>query len=217
MVAMEGGKNAMTFKSLFYDFVVSKYYDDEVAEATADSRRRCVELLSIESGDIVLDLGCGSGLNQPFIAEAVGAEGRIIGLDASSAMLDLAEDRAREQGYRDKLKLIQGDARKMSELISESPDKVMTTLFFSVVPDWQSVFSASYRLLNAGGRYLVMDTFWEKPNLAARFLITRYAAKAAVPGFKPLEESCEDYYFENFPPDIEPGFYIAVGRKPLEN
>jgi len=217
VVAMEGGKNAMTFKSLFYDFVVSRYYDDEVAEATADSRSRCVELLSIESGDIVLDLGFGSGLNQPFVAEAVGAEGRIIGLDASSAMLGLAEERAREKGYADRLRLIEGDARKMSELISESPDKVMTTLFFSVVSDWQSVFSASYRLLNAGGRYLVMDTFWQKPSLAERFLIMRYTAKAAVPGFKPLEANCEDYYFENFPPDIEHGFYIAVGRKPFRS
>ena len=215
MVAIEGGKNAMTFKSLFYDFVVSRYYDDEVAEATADSRSRCVELLSIESGDIVLDLGCGSGLNQPFVAEAVGAEGRIIGLDASSAMLGLAEERAREKGYGDRLRLIEGDARQLSELISESPDKVMTTLFFSVVPDWQSVFSASYGLLNTGGRYLVMDTFWQKPSLAEKFLIMRYAAKAAVPGFKPLEANCEDYYFENFPPDIDPGFYIAVGRKPF--
>ena len=205
----------MTLKSMFYDLVVSRYYDDEVAEATADSRSRCVELLSIESGDIVLDLGCGSGLNQPFVAEAVGAEGRIIGLDASSAMLGLAEERAREKGYADRLRLIEGDARQLSELISESPDKVMTTLFFSVVPDWQSVFGASFRLLNTGGRYLVMDTFWQKPSFAEKFLIMRYAAKAAVPGFKPLEANCEDYYFENFPPDIDPGFYIAVGRKPF--
>ena len=77
-----------------------------MAEATADSRSRCVELLSIESGDIVLDLGCGSGLNQPFVAEVVGAEGRIIGLDASSAMLGLAEEGAREKGYADRLRLM---------------------------------------------------------------------------------------------------------------
>ena len=60
----------MTLKSLVYDLVVSKYYDVEVAETKADVRRRCVELLGIETGDIVLDLGSDPGLNQSLITEA---------------------------------------------------------------------------------------------------------------------------------------------------
>ena len=82
----------------------------------------------------MLDLGSGSGLNQPMIAEALGAGGRIIGLDASSAMLGHAEKRARQFGYSDRLDLIQGDARKLGEMIFDPEDKVMAMLFFSVVP-----------------------------------------------------------------------------------
>ncbi len=208
--------NLMTLKSMFYDLVASRYYDNELSEATAGVRTRCVELLGVQAGDTVLDLGCGSGLNQPVIAEALGAGGRIIGLDASSAMLAHAEKRARQFGYSDRLDLIHGDARKLAEVILDPVDKVMTTLFFSVVPDWQSVFRLSYDLLNAGGRYLVMDTFWQKASFAERYLVLRYAAKAAVPGFRPLQENSEAYHFENFPPDLERGFYIAVGTKPME-
>ena len=39
--------NVMTLKSLFYDLVVSRYYDNELSEATAGVRTRCVELLGV--------------------------------------------------------------------------------------------------------------------------------------------------------------------------
>lgn len=61
-----------------------------------------------------------------------------------------------------------------------------------------------------------MDTFRQKPSLSEKFLLMRNAVKAAVPRFKSLQANCEDYRFENYPPDIGNGFYIAVGRKPSE-
>lgn len=47
----------------------------------------------------------------------------------------MPKEGASEQGYADRLRLIEGDARELGELISEFPNKVLTTLFFSVVPD----------------------------------------------------------------------------------
>ncbi|MEN8185026.1 MAG: class I SAM-dependent methyltransferase [Myxococcota bacterium] len=49
-------------------------------------------------GERALDVGCGCGASALEIAERVGAEGSVLGLDISSVMLERAEARAREQG-----------------------------------------------------------------------------------------------------------------------
>jgi demethylmenaquinone methyltransferase/2-methoxy-6-polyprenyl-1,4-benzoquinol methylase len=56
-------------------------------------RRRLVDLLSLQSGDVVLDLGCGSGLCFPLLEAKIGPQGRIVGIDQSPEMLALARTR----------------------------------------------------------------------------------------------------------------------------
>lgn len=63
-------------------------------------RRRLVETLPLRPGDVVLDVGCGTGLCFPLLRERVGPTGAIIGVDASAEMLDLAADRAAAAGWR---------------------------------------------------------------------------------------------------------------------
>jgi len=47
----------------------------------AGLRRRAVSHLGLKPGDSVLDAGCGTGLAFPLLEEAIGPEGRIIGID----------------------------------------------------------------------------------------------------------------------------------------
>ena len=84
----------MTFKSRLYDLLIARHYDHDLETITADTRQRCVEQLGLKDGDTVIDLGCGSGLNQPYLDQALGLSGSIIGVDASIRMLRLAEERA---------------------------------------------------------------------------------------------------------------------------
>lgn len=79
----------------------AKTYDEEQARNpnAAQNRRRVVELLRLQPGDIVLDVGCGTGLNFPLIEEAIRPEGRIIGLDLSAEMLAQARSRAEASGW----------------------------------------------------------------------------------------------------------------------
>ena len=58
-------------------------------------RRQSVDLLPLRRGDVVLDVGCGTGLCFEFLQDEIGPEGRVVGIDASEAMTDLAEQRAR--------------------------------------------------------------------------------------------------------------------------
>lgn len=62
-------------------------------------RRRIVDSLPIERGDVVLDIGCGTGLCFSLLQERVGPGGTIVGVDASRQMLDLAAARAAGHGW----------------------------------------------------------------------------------------------------------------------
>jgi trans-aconitate methyltransferase len=62
-------------------------------------RRRSVEMLPLRTGDVVLDVGCGSGLCFPFLEARIGPEGRIVGVDQSPEMLAVARARLDEAGW----------------------------------------------------------------------------------------------------------------------
>lgn len=204
----------MTIKSWLYDHFIAGRYDRELAEITEDFRRICIERAHIEPGQTVLDIGCGTGLNQPILAEAVGPTGSVIGVDASANMLAQARTRADAQGYGDRLELILGDLRELKNLVDIEPDVVVGTLIFSVVPDWREVFRASFDLLKPGGRYVTMDNYWPNPSLRLWFLSWTFAADARRPGFEPLQAAAEDFELEYHPPDADVQFYIAHGTKP---
>jgi trans-aconitate methyltransferase len=63
-------------------------------------RRRLVERLPLNPGDVVLDVGCGSGLCSPLLQQRIGPTGTIIGIDASAAMLAQARQRIAAHGWR---------------------------------------------------------------------------------------------------------------------
>jgi trans-aconitate methyltransferase len=62
-------------------------------------RRRLVEALDVRRGDVVVDVGCGTGLCMPLLQEKVGAEGAIIAVDESVDMLNIARARAEKSGW----------------------------------------------------------------------------------------------------------------------
>jgi ubiquinone/menaquinone biosynthesis C-methylase UbiE len=208
----------VTFKSRLYDLFIARRYDHDLEALTADTRQRCVDQLGVKEGDTVIDLGCGSGLNHPYLARALGNSGSIIGVDASIEMLRHAEERAARHGYGGCLHLIHGDARKARELIQPAlqdglADALLITLFFSVVPDWRQVFAGAFALLAPGGRCIVMDTYWPRPTWSQRTISWKFAADPTRPGFEPLQQVAADFRMEDFPPDMD-AFYIASGTKP---
>jgi ubiquinone/menaquinone biosynthesis C-methylase UbiE len=209
----------MTFKSKLYDLYISKRYDAELEELTMSARQYCVEQLRPKPGGVALDLGCGTGLNLPFLARAVGEQGRVVAVDASDKMLEQAAQRLDREGLAERVTLVAGDARRLGELLApvlhgDKFDALLITLFFSVVPDWRHVFAEAYDLLAPGGRCAMMDTYWPKPSMRQLFLSWRYAANPTRPGFEPLREAAADFRMENFPPEVSEAFYIATGSKP---
>lgn len=56
-------------------------------------RRKAVELLNLRKGDRVLDVGCGPGGSFPFLVDAIGPTGQVVGVEISPLHSDLARER----------------------------------------------------------------------------------------------------------------------------
>ena len=72
-------------------------YDDS-AEFTMPLRKRTIALLQLQSGQTVLDVGCGTGRTTVAAAARLGPGGRCVGVDISEPMLAAARTRAAEAG-----------------------------------------------------------------------------------------------------------------------
>ncbi len=81
-------------------------YDEDTDWAEVD-RARAVELLDLQPGDVVFDVGCGTGLCFPQLVDAVGDTGRVVGIEQSLDMLGQAQARVEEAGW-DNVDLVLG-------------------------------------------------------------------------------------------------------------
>ena len=74
-------------------------------------QRAGVEQLSLAAGQTVLDVACGTGLNFQQIVEAIGADGRLIGIELSPEMIGQARRRVAEHGW-DNVTLLEAPAEE---------------------------------------------------------------------------------------------------------
>ncbi|WP_418282196.1 class I SAM-dependent methyltransferase [Halorubrum sp. DTA98] len=82
----------------------TRYADsyDRIATDTplvAGLRERIVDALDPGRGDVVVEMGCGTGSNLPYLRDRVGPEGTVIGLDVSSGVVARARDRIAAAGW----------------------------------------------------------------------------------------------------------------------
>jgi ubiquinone/menaquinone biosynthesis C-methylase UbiE len=74
-------------------------YDDS-ARRTMPLRLRTIAKLALRPGDAVLDVACGTGLSFAPIVAAIGASGRLTGVELSPEMAAIARDRVEREGWR---------------------------------------------------------------------------------------------------------------------
>jgi arsenite methyltransferase len=122
-----------------------------------EQRARTLERLSLQSGEQVLDLGCGPGLLASDMAAAVGPGGSVDAIDASPSMLALA---ARRCAGLPQVHLQPADVAALP-FGDERFDAAVCAQVYEFVPDIPRALAELRRVLKPGGRAVIIDTDWE--------------------------------------------------------
>lgn len=129
-------------------------YLDSVAEVFRAMTESSVDLLRLRSGSSVLDVGCGHGACVPLLARRVGPMGRIVGLDASQAMVAEALRRFARSDLTVDFRV--GDALALP-FEDASFDAARSDRVFMFLDDPQKALSELVRITKPGGRIVVTE------------------------------------------------------------
>ena len=140
------------------NFIGEDYQSLEGYVPDADLGLGCglpTEFAHIKEGDVVVDLGSGAG-NDCFVARSLtGAEGKVIGVDFTPAMLEKARENARKLGFTN-VEFIEGDIDN-NPLADNTADVVVSNCVMNLVPDKNLAFQETYRILKPGKHFSISD------------------------------------------------------------
>lgn len=139
-----------------------QHYDPEIIKALPEDilASYCgvgnpFSLGPIARGESVLDIGCGAGVDTIVAAITAGPEGRVVGLDLTSEMLD----RAKENLSKTSLENVcfqEGSAEDLP-FPEASFDVVISNGVFNLVPDKAKALKEVLRVLKPNGRFMMAD------------------------------------------------------------
>jgi arsenite methyltransferase len=110
----------------------------------------------LAAGEVVLDLGCGGGIDSIRAAQRVGPTGRVIGLDLLPEMCDRARRAAELAGVGERCEFLDGEMEALP-LPDESVDVVISNGALNLSPRKSRALAEVARVLKPGGRLCLVD------------------------------------------------------------
>ncbi len=204
----------------WYD-LFSRFYDRSLEPLYRDARRAAVEALDLQPGLTVLDLPCGTGQSFDLLAPPLRPNGVLIGVDASSGMLDYANARIEQAGWTH-VHIVPADVHAFSasrlalSIGRREVDRLHVFLGLTAFPDWEKAFDRLWDLLTPGGRCVIVDVHSASLGLQGRMvnLVARADIRRRV--WEPLERVAQDYAWRQLPSRPRHGgqLFLATGVKP---
>ena len=167
-----------------------------------------ISLLAPRPGDVVLDLGCGTGLNFAPLLDAVGPDGIVVGVDRSPEMLAVARRRVQRDGWEHRVRLIRADAASLqpsqvAEAIAslrggtgQRADALLATYSLSVMSAREEAWRQARASLRPAARAGIVDMqpprgFWRVLSPLARLACATGGADIAAHPWRMLERDAD--------------------------
>jgi ubiquinone/menaquinone biosynthesis C-methylase UbiE len=125
----------------------------------SDSSRPLLEPAGIQTGDVVVDLGCGPGFTAFELATWVGPSGHVHGIEVNADFVEFGRSAARERGLEKAVTFHHVTERGLP-FLDDSIDCVVAKNVFVYVDDPLQTYQECHRVLRQGGRVHVVEGDW---------------------------------------------------------
>lgn len=186
---------------------------DAVTEVFAPYQHRAVSALGLSAGEVVVDVGCGTGVCFAALVEAVGPTGQVIGVDRSPAMLALARSRADSNRWENAA-IIESPADA-----AQLPTEADAALFCAThdILRSRSALEQVLGQVRPGGRVAAVGSKWAAPWLGPLNVAVFVQNKPYVSSFEGFDRPWSHLETMIEQPGVESlafgAGYLATGRR----